>query len=59
VSYEEGGLPKQTLGALTAMGYSLKPQSPWGAVELIAIEPDGSLIGVNDPRRPAGAALGY
>jgi gamma-glutamyltranspeptidase/glutathione hydrolase len=57
VFYE--GLPPATLGALAAMGYSLKEQAPWGAVELIAIGPDGGLVGVNDPRRPAGAALGY
>jgi gamma-glutamyltranspeptidase/glutathione hydrolase len=59
VFYETGGLSPETQGALAAMGYSLKEQSPWGAVELIAIEPDGKLIGVNDPRRPAGAALGF
>jgi gamma-glutamyltranspeptidase / glutathione hydrolase len=59
VFYESGGLLPPTLSALADMGYSLKEQSPWGAVELIAIAPDGSLIGVNDPRRPAGAALGY
>jgi gamma-glutamyltranspeptidase len=41
------------------MGHKLVEQSPWGAVELIAIRPDGRLAGVNDPRRPAGAALGY
>ncbi|HML10537.1 MAG TPA: gamma-glutamyltransferase, partial [Stellaceae bacterium] len=59
VFYETGGLPAGTISALTAMGYDLKEQAPWGAVELIAIAPDGTLIGVNDPRRPAGAALGY
>ena len=59
VFYETGGLPPETLSALAAMGYSLKAQSPWGAVELIAIAPDGRLVGVNDRRRPAGAALGY
>jgi len=59
VFYENGGLSPETRSALGDMGYSLKEQSPWGAVELIAIAPDGSLIGVNDPRRPAGAALGY
>jgi gamma-glutamyltranspeptidase/glutathione hydrolase len=59
VFYETNGLPPATVSALTAMGYSFKEQPPWGAVELIAIAPDGSLIGVNDPRRPAGAALGY
>ncbi|HEV2185777.1 MAG TPA: gamma-glutamyltransferase [Stellaceae bacterium] len=59
VFYEKDGLMPQTANALDAMGYSLKEQPPWGAVELIAIAPDSSLIGVNDPRRPAGAALGY
>ena len=59
VFYEKDGLPPEAVSALQAMGYSLKEQPPWGAVELIAIAPDGSLIGVNDPRRPAGAALGY
>jgi len=59
VFYETNGLLPATVSALTAMGYSFKEQPPWGAVELIAIAPDGSLIGVNDPRRPAGAALGY
>ena len=59
VFYETNGLPPATLSALSAMGCSLKEQGPWGAVELIAIGPDGTLTGVNDPRRPAGAALGY
>jgi gamma-glutamyltranspeptidase/glutathione hydrolase len=59
VFYESGGLPPATVSALTRTGYSLKEQPRWSAVELIAIAPDGTLIGVNDPRRPAGAALGY
>ena len=59
VFYENGGLSPETQSALGAMGYNLKEQPPWGAVELIAVAPDGTLIGVNDPRRPAGAALGY
>jgi len=59
VLYEKDGLSPQTLSGLTAMGYSLKEQSPWGAVELIGIAPGGRFTGVNDPRRPAGAALGY
>jgi gamma-glutamyltranspeptidase/glutathione hydrolase len=56
--YEKDGLSPGTVSALEAMGYSLKEQPPWGAVELIAIAPDGQLTGINDPRRPAGAALG-
>ena len=59
VFFEKDGLPPEAVSALRAMGYSLKEQPPWGAVELIAIAPDGQLIGVNDRRRPAGAALGY
>jgi gamma-glutamyltranspeptidase/glutathione hydrolase len=58
VFYETGGLPADTQAALAAMGYRLEVQEKWGAVELIAILPDGRLIGINDPRRPAGAALG-
>ena len=34
-------------------------QEAWGGVELIAIGPDGRLLGVNDPRRPAGSAAGF
>jgi gamma-glutamyltranspeptidase/glutathione hydrolase len=59
VFYETPGLPPDTLSGLATMGYSLKEQSPWGAVELIAIDAGGGLTGVNDPRRPAGAAMGY
>jgi gamma-glutamyltranspeptidase/glutathione hydrolase len=59
VFHEPGGLSPGTVSALGAMGYSLKEQAPWGAVELITVAPDGRLVGVNDPRRPAGAALGY
>ena len=62
--YERGGLPAATLAALAERGYHLQEQSPWGAVELIAIGPNGGpgdqhLLGVNDPRRPAGSAAGY
>jgi gamma-glutamyltranspeptidase len=58
VFYETGGLPADTQAALAAMGYRLEVQEKWGAVELIAILPNGRLVGINDPRRPAGAALG-
>src|SRR5207302_3298195 len=61
--YERGGLSADTLAALAERGYRLAEQSPWGAVELIAIGPDGGpgrhLLGINDPRRPAGSAEGY
>jgi gamma-glutamyltranspeptidase/glutathione hydrolase len=61
--YERGGFPEDTIAGLAERGYHLAEQSPWGAVELIAIGPNGGpgghLIGVNDPRRPAGSAAGY
>jgi gamma-glutamyltranspeptidase/glutathione hydrolase len=61
--YERGGLAAETVAALAGRGHRLAEQAPWGAVELIAIGPNGGpgghLLGVNDPRRPAGAALGY
>jgi len=57
--YERGGLDAATSAALAARGHKLVEQAPWGAVELIAVAPNGSLVGVNDPRRPAGAAVGY
>jgi gamma-glutamyltranspeptidase/glutathione hydrolase len=57
--YERGGLPAPVLAGLAERGHHLAEQPPWGAVELIAIGPGGHLSGVNDPRRPAGAAAGY
>src|SRR6516164_241874 len=58
VAYERSGLAPETIGALTGMGYKLVEQRPWGAVELIEIT-NRRLYGVIDPRRPAGAAVGY
>jgi gamma-glutamyltranspeptidase/glutathione hydrolase len=61
--YERGGFPAATLAALAGRGYRLAERPPWGAVELIAIGPNGGpgrrLVGVNDPRRPEGLAIGY
>jgi len=58
VDYERSGLTPETTAELTTMGYKLVEQRPWGAVELIEIA-NGRLYGANDPRRPAGAAIGY
>lgn len=38
-------------------GYHLFRQEPWSAVESILVQNDGTVIGVNDPRRPDGAAI--
>jgi gamma-glutamyltranspeptidase/glutathione hydrolase len=58
VSYERAGLMPDAITTLTEMGYKLLEHRPWGAVELIAMA-DGCFYGVSDPRRPAGAAVGY
>ena len=58
VYYERRGLSPEVAAGLKELGYKLVEQRPWGAVELIAIE-DGRLTGASDPRRPAGAAIGY
>ncbi|MGC2413711.1 MAG: gamma-glutamyltransferase, partial [Stellaceae bacterium] len=56
---ELGGFASATAAALAERGYHLAEEAPWGAVELIGIGPVGHLLGVNDPRRPAGSASGY
>ena len=58
VAYERSGLAPETIVELSGIGYKLVEQRSWGAVELIEIA-NGRLYGVNDPRRPAGAAIGY
>jgi len=58
VDYERSGLTPETTAELTAMGYKLVDQRPWGAVELIEIA-NSRLYGASDPRRPSGAAIGY
>jgi gamma-glutamyltranspeptidase / glutathione hydrolase len=58
VFYERGGLPPDTIAALTDDGYTLAAQKPWGAVELIAAN-QSRLYGVSDTRRSGGAAIGY
>jgi gamma-glutamyltranspeptidase/glutathione hydrolase len=58
VFYERGGLSPQTIATLVDAGSLLAVRKPWGSVELIAAE-HGRFVGVNDPRRPGGAAVGY
>jgi gamma-glutamyltranspeptidase/glutathione hydrolase len=58
VYFERSGLPPDAVKQLSGMGYKLVEQRPWGAVELIEIA-NGRLYGASDPRRPAGAAVGY
>ncbi len=57
---EPGALSPEVLSRLKAMGYDIAEGGHWGAAESILVDPaTGQLIGANDFRRPAGAALGY
>jgi gamma-glutamyltranspeptidase/glutathione hydrolase len=58
VYFERSGLAPDVVTELTAMGYKLVEQRPWGAVELIEIA-KRRLRGASDNRLPAGAAAGY
>jgi gamma-glutamyltranspeptidase/glutathione hydrolase len=58
VYFERSGLSPETVTQLTAIGYKLVEQRPWGAVELIEIA-NRRLRGTSDSRLPAGAAAGY
>jgi gamma-glutamyltranspeptidase/glutathione hydrolase len=58
VGYERSGLTPEVIAELSSMGYKLAEQRSWGAVQLIEIT-NGWLYGASDPRRPAGAAIGY
>jgi gamma-glutamyltranspeptidase/glutathione hydrolase len=55
---EDAAFSPDTADLLHWMGYTNKPSPPWGAVELIMSGPGAKLSGTNDPRRPAGAAIG-
>lgn len=59
VFVEVDALPSATRRTLQGQGYILEEQAPWCAVELIQIANDGTAVGANDRRRPAGAASGY
>ena len=58
VYFERSGLSPDVVTQLTAMGFKLVEQRPWGAVELIEIA-GRRLRGASDSRLPAGAAVGY
>jgi gamma-glutamyltranspeptidase / glutathione hydrolase len=58
IDTEPFALSTDTVKTLTAMGYQIRPQAHWGAMELILATPHKQ-YGVNDDRNPAGAAVGY
>jgi gamma-glutamyltranspeptidase / glutathione hydrolase len=56
--YERDGLRAETVAGLAAMGHDVQARSGYqGDVTAIVVEPDGSFLGVADPRK-GGAAVG-
>ncbi|MEL6438264.1 MAG: gamma-glutamyltransferase [Cyanobacteria bacterium J06621_8] len=56
---EPDAIAPETLRGLQLRGYDILPLRQWGAAESILIQPDGTMIGVNDRRRSAGQAAAY
>ena len=56
---EPQAITPETFRGLKLRGYSVLPFMRYGAAESILIEPDGTITGVNDIRKPAGKAVAY
>ena len=60
IAAEPFALSPDTAKLLAGMGYKIQEEKPWGAAEIIAVDPaTGVLYGATDQRRPAGSAAGY
>lgn len=57
VDMEAFAFSKDTLEKLAFMGYRFRLRAPWGRVEAIRINEDGTFSGVNDDREPGGLAI--
>lgn len=58
VDMEAFAFSKDTLEKLAFMGYRFRLRAPWGRVEAIHINENGTFSGVNDDREPGGLAIG-
>ena len=57
---EPDALAADVVQSLTGEGYTFSQQQPWGAAEVITVEPNtGFLRGGTDRRAPAGSVAGY
>ena len=65
IFYERYGMSPDSMAKLTAMGYTLKEGTPWGAPyqgdgETVGVDWEkGLFLGATDPRNPDGRAIGY
>ena len=58
ITHEPGAFASDVAKNLRDMGHVLRERSQWSSAQCIEIAPDGTRIGVSDPRT-RGAALGY
>ena len=56
---EPQAIAPDTFRGLKRKGYSILPFMTYGAAESISVAPDGTMLGVNDSRKPAGKAIAY
>ncbi|MEM8675468.1 MAG: gamma-glutamyltransferase [Cyanobacteria bacterium P01_G01_bin.67] len=56
---EPQAISPATFRGLKLRGYDIMPFREWGAAESIMVQPDGTMEGVNDIRKPAGQAAAY
>ena len=56
---EPQAISPETFRGLKLRGYDIKPFMRYGAAESILVDPDGTMTGVNDIRKPAGSAVAY
>ncbi|HEY9771892.1 MAG TPA: gamma-glutamyltransferase [Coleofasciculaceae cyanobacterium] len=56
---EPEAINAETFRGLKLRGYEIVPFMQWGAAESILVNPDGTIVGVNDIRKPAGKAIAY
>ncbi|KAA0252262.1 MAG: gamma-glutamyltransferase [Acidobacteria bacterium] len=57
VFVERGAFRAETLAGLAARGHDLRPRDPIGIVHGVEVRPDGTLVGVADPRSGGEAAV--
>ncbi len=55
---EEGGFDINVKQALISLGHHIEERSPYSDVQLIYVDPDGSMTGASDPRK-RGTTDGY
>ena len=56
---EPQAITPETFRGLKLRGYNILPFRTYGAAESILVKADGTMIGVNDRRKPAGKAVAY